>query len=219
MNRTLAILIAVAMLAPATFAEDQHQNPNPANQPEQQQGTMIGTGMMMQGVQPVTIDTPVNPAPAAPPSVNGLEIDATTPLEGLFDLGLTAKQIEKEIDIRAELWKQQLPLVQKLMKDKEDLAVLQRSTPQDYNRVKEIRFDIVGVETDLNKLNDTAVANAMKLLTDDQKVALGDRSLPLFMKTGLPAMYGGHAHWGMQAGMMHGAKAGVQSDPKNTGAK
>jgi hypothetical protein len=112
MIRTLAILMAVAMLVPVVFADDIPQNSATSNQTEQPEhpiGTMTGTGIMMPSVQPETINTPVNPNPMMPAMMNGMEVSEATPLAGLFDLGLSAKQVAKLIDLRAKLWKDQIP--------------------------------------------------------------------------------------------------------------
>ncbi|MFH0882528.1 MAG: hypothetical protein V2A56_06055 [bacterium] len=221
MTRTLAILMAVVMLVPVVFADDMHQNTAPSNQPEnsgQPVGTMVGTGMMVQNAQPVIIDTPVEPNPMMPTMMNEMRAPGTMPLAGLFDLGLTAKQVEKLVDLRAELWKDQIPLVQQMMTRQEDLTVLEQSSPPDYSLIKDAKKSLVDLETDLRQLNDRTIDKAMKVLSDDQKEALGNRPLPLFMMEGASNSRGGHPRWGMHRGMM-GARSDEKSNSNGNGGK
>ena len=96
--------------------------------------------------------------------------------------------------------------------------MLEQSSDKDYNKIKQTKKDLVDVETELRQLNDKTLAKAMKVLTDDQKEALGNRPLPMFMMESSPYQHGANPRWGIHRAMM-GGQPGTMGSASTSGSK
>lgn len=170
-------------------------------------GSMMGNGMMGYGM------------------MNGQGMMGSGMMEGwairgLVNLGLSDNQIDKMIDIHADLMKEQLPLLRKQQEVWQDYASLQQQAAPDAGQYKKLMVRNAEIAGDLQANASEANGKAMKLLTDEQKAQLGDNPLPLF--GGMNAMMGQgwqqNGRWMNHQGMMgNGWMGGGTPSPENPG--
>ena len=102
------------------------------------------------------------------------------PMELCMKLDLTDEQVGQLVDLHAAHVKEMVPMKREQHEIGKELRELKNSSAPDEKQLKKLMGKMADLKADM-LLNSKAVrAEALKVLTDDQKTKLGDHPIPFF---------------------------------------
>lgn len=213
MKRALTLMAVLLMLVPATYAQmiGGGQHGSMMNQNAKEDTVMVNQGMMNSGMMGGGMMSGMMKGGMMS---SGMMNSGTmmNPLASLMDLGLSDDQIDQLVDIQANRIKKSLEIQRTMLVAREELSELKRAEDPNFDRIQDQMVRVAKAEAELMKLNANVEKRAMQVLTDDQKLALGENSLPMPMHSEMscPMMSGG--------GMMNMMQSGMMGESSSTGS-